>query len=40
VVKTLTDEERAGLKTWAQKYVDNAAYCLANDIQVGAPLKS
>ncbi|MDA7916015.1 gamma carbonic anhydrase family protein [Verrucomicrobia bacterium] len=40
IVKTLSDEERANLKGWAQKYVDNAAYCLANDIQVGAPLKS
>jgi carbonic anhydrase/acetyltransferase-like protein (isoleucine patch superfamily) len=28
VVRTLTREERAGLKAWAQKYVENAAYCL------------
>lgn len=40
VVKTLSEEERAGLKPWAQKYVENAEYCLANDIQVGGPLKS
>src|SRR5436189_1793545 len=28
IVKTLTPEERADLKYWATKYVDNAAYCL------------
>lgn len=28
VVRALTREERAGLKAWAQKYVENAAYCL------------
>lgn len=38
VVRTFTAEERATLKPWAQKYVDNAAYCLANNINVGAPL--
>jgi carbonic anhydrase/acetyltransferase-like protein (isoleucine patch superfamily) len=30
VVRALTREERAGLKAWAQKYVENAAYCLKN----------
>ena len=30
VVRALTREERAGLKAWAQKYVENAAYCLEN----------
>lgn len=40
VVKTLTPEERADLKHWAEKYVANAAYCLANGIQVGAPLQT
>src|SRR5580698_9189708 len=30
VVRALSREERAGLKWWAQKYVDNAAYCLKN----------
>jgi carbonic anhydrase/acetyltransferase-like protein (isoleucine patch superfamily) len=40
VVRKLTKEERAGLKWWAQKYVDNGAYCLKHGISVGAPLKS
>lgn len=30
VVRSLTSEERAGLKAWAKKYVANAAYCLKN----------
>src|SRR5882724_4829351 len=30
VVRALTREERAGLKAWAQKYVENSAYCLEN----------
>jgi len=30
VVKVLTERERAGLKAWADKYVENAAYCLKN----------
>jgi carbonic anhydrase/acetyltransferase-like protein (isoleucine patch superfamily) len=38
VVRALTPEERAGLKWWAQKYVDNGAYCLKHGINVGAPL--
>ena len=38
VVRKLTKEERAGLKWWAQKYVDNAAYCLKHKIGIGAPL--
>lgn len=40
VVRTLTDSERAGLKHWADKYVDNGAYCLKHGINVGAPLPS
>jgi len=28
VVRALTKDERAGLKAWAQKYVENSAYCL------------
>ena len=40
VVRKLTKAERAGLKWWAQKYVDNGAYCLRHGIGVGAPLKS
>src|ERR1700722_3200004 len=34
VVRKLTKEERAGLKWWAEKYVDNGAYCLKNKINV------
>jgi carbonic anhydrase/acetyltransferase-like protein (isoleucine patch superfamily) len=40
VVRKLTKEERAGLKWWAQKYVDNGAYCLKHGISVGKPVKS
>ena len=40
VVRKLTKEERAGLKWWAQKYVDNGAYCLRHGISVGGPLVS
>ena len=40
VVRKLTKEERAGLKWWAQKYVDNGAYCLKHGIGVGEPVKS
>jgi carbonic anhydrase/acetyltransferase-like protein (isoleucine patch superfamily) len=40
VVRALTDEERAGLKHWAQKYSDNAAYCLEHKINIGEPLPS
>ncbi|MDB6064795.1 MAG: carbonic anhydrase [Pedosphaera sp.] len=35
VVRALTAEERADLKHWADKYVDNGAYCLKNGINVG-----
>lgn len=38
VVRALTAEERGKLKWWAQKYVDNGAYCLKHSINVGAPL--
>jgi carbonic anhydrase/acetyltransferase-like protein (isoleucine patch superfamily) len=38
VVRKLTKEERAGLKWWAQKYVDNGAYCLKHGINVGNPV--
>jgi carbonic anhydrase/acetyltransferase-like protein (isoleucine patch superfamily) len=34
VVRALTADERAGLKLWADKYVENAAYCLENGINV------
>ncbi len=35
IVKELSVEERAGLKYWATKYVENAAYCLQNKINCG-----
>ncbi|RTZ65500.1 MAG: gamma carbonic anhydrase family protein [Verrucomicrobia bacterium] len=38
VIRKLTEEERAGLKGWATKYVENAAYCLKHGINVGGPL--
>jgi len=38
VVRQLTREERAGLKWWAQKYVDNGAYCLKHGLSVGGPM--
>ena len=38
VVRSLTAEERQGLKPWATKYVENAAYCLKQKINVGKPL--
>jgi carbonic anhydrase/acetyltransferase-like protein (isoleucine patch superfamily) len=31
IVRMLTREERAGVKYWAQKYVENSAYCLKNE---------
>ena len=40
VVRKLSKEERAGLKWWAQKYVDNGAYCLLHGIGVGGPMAS
>jgi len=40
VVRALTRKERAGLKSWATKYVDNAAYCLKHGIQVSGPLET
>ena len=38
VVRTLSPDDRALLRTWADKYVANAAYCLRNAINVGNPL--
>jgi carbonic anhydrase/acetyltransferase-like protein (isoleucine patch superfamily) len=40
VVRKLSKEERAGLKWWAQKYVDNGAYCLKHGISIGGPMPS
>jgi carbonic anhydrase/acetyltransferase-like protein (isoleucine patch superfamily) len=38
VVRKLTQKERADLKWWAQKYVENGAYNLKHKINVGGPL--
>jgi carbonic anhydrase/acetyltransferase-like protein (isoleucine patch superfamily) len=38
VIRILSDTERNGLKTWAEKYVENSAYCLKHNINVGGPL--
>ena len=38
IVRELSPEERSGLKAWADKYVENAAYHLHNNIQCGVPL--
>lgn len=38
VVRPLTQAERESLRGWADKYVQNAAYCLKHGINVGAPL--
>jgi carbonic anhydrase/acetyltransferase-like protein (isoleucine patch superfamily) len=38
VARQLTKKERAKLKWWAQKYVDNGAYCLKHGINVGGPM--
>lgn len=40
VKRALTQEEREGLKAWADKYVENGRYCLENGIQVGGVLDS
>ena len=39
-VKALSPEDREQLRHWAQKYVENAAYCLEHKINVGGPLPS
>lgn len=38
VVRELTARERAGLRLWAAKYAENAAYCLKHGINVGGVL--
>jgi carbonic anhydrase/acetyltransferase-like protein (isoleucine patch superfamily) len=38
VVRALTASERAGLKIWAENYVQGAAYCLRHKLNLGAPL--
>jgi carbonic anhydrase/acetyltransferase-like protein (isoleucine patch superfamily) len=40
VVRVLKPEERAKLKWWADKYVENTAYCLKHGINVGGPLET
>lgn len=40
VVRKLSKEERAGLKWWAQKYVDNSAYCLKHKINLHEGIKT
>jgi gamma-carbonic anhydrase len=40
IVRALSPEERQLIKPWAEKYVQNAAYCLANNINVSAPLQT
>jgi carbonic anhydrase/acetyltransferase-like protein (isoleucine patch superfamily) len=39
VVRPLRPEERSGLKVWAEKYVENAAYCLAHAIAIGGAVE-
>lgn len=38
VVRPLKQSERDSLRTWAEKYVKNADYCLKHKINVGRPL--
>jgi gamma-carbonic anhydrase len=40
VIRTLTRSERADLKHWAEKYVQNAAYCLKHKIGLSGPTAS
>ena len=37
VVRPLTDEEKHGLRLSAEKYAENAAYCLKHGINVSSP---
>ena len=37
IVRALTEEERQRLKSSAEKYAGNAAYCLAHGINLGGP---
>jgi len=39
VVRALSAEERGKLKSWATKYVENAAYCLKHGINVSGPVE-
>ena len=39
VVRPLSAAERSHLKSWAEKYVANAAFCLEHAINVGQPVE-
>ena len=39
IVRALSDQERAELKGWAEKYVQVAGYCLRNRINVNPGLQ-
>lgn len=36
-IRPLTDEERARLRSWAMKYVENGAYCLKHGVTLATP---
>jgi carbonic anhydrase/acetyltransferase-like protein (isoleucine patch superfamily) len=36
VVRSLTQEERVNLKTWADKYVEASAYYLSHQVEIDA----
>jgi carbonic anhydrase/acetyltransferase-like protein (isoleucine patch superfamily) len=38
IVRQLSQEERSTIKAWADKYVENGAYCLKHGINVGETL--
>jgi len=40
IVKALEEEQRRGLKAWAEKYVQNAAYCLEHGLNLGSVLST
>ena len=40
VVRALAQADRDSLRGWAEKYVQNAAYCLKHKINVGRPLQT
>ena len=40
IMRALSAEERNGLRHWAGKYVENAAYCLKHSINVGGPIET
>lgn len=40
VARALTADERSELKSWAEKYVANAAYCIEHGLNMGRPLST